>query len=216
MTIKFLGHATFLITSEGGLRIMTDPYDPDWYGAQFRYRPITDAAAIVTISHDHADHNYPQGIPGSPVVLTSSGEVRGISFEVTASFHDAAEGAERGRNRIFCFEVDGIRLCHLGDLGHPLTAEQAAAIGEVDVLLIPVSGTATIDASQATEMVAQLGPAVVIPMHFKTPQIDFPFAPVDDFVAGKDNVEKVGRSEVSICREDLGTEPRIIVLEPAN
>ncbi len=216
MTIKFLGHATFLITSEDGLRIITDPYDPGGYGEQFRYGPITDAADIVTVSHDHADHNYPQGVPGNPVVVTSSGEVSGISFEVIESFHDDARGAQRGSNRIFCFEVDGIRLCHLGDLGHPLTAEHVAAIGEVDVLLIPVSGTATIDAGRATEMVAQLRPAVVIPMHFKTPQIDFPFAPVDAFLAGKDNVERTGISEVSICSDDLGAEPRIIVLDPAN
>ena len=113
MTIKFLGHATFLVTSDDGVRIITDPYDPDGYGEQFRYRPVTDAADIVTISHDHADHNYPQGVPGSPVVLTSSDEVRGISFEVTESYHDEARGVQRGRNRIFCFEVDGIRLCHL-------------------------------------------------------------------------------------------------------
>jgi len=150
------------------------------------------------------------------VVVTTSGEVSGISFEVIESFHDDAGGAQRGSNRIFCFEVDDVRVCHLGDLGHPLTAEQVTAIGEVDVLLIPVSGAATIDASQAADVVTQLRPAVVIPMHFKTPQIDFPFAPVDEFLAGKDNVGRTGLSEVSICSDDLGAEPRIVVLQPAN
>ena len=120
MTIKFLGHATFLITSEDGLRIMTDPYDPGGYGGQFRYRPITDAADIVTVSHDHADHNYPQGVPGSPVALTSSGEVRGISFEVIESYHDDAQGARRS-----------------GGIGHIVLSDRMAA-EDVAVANVPM------------------------------------------------------------------------------
>ncbi len=121
MTIKFLGHATFLITSEDGVRIITDPYESGGYGGALRYGPITDEADIVTVSHDHADHNYVAGVPGNPVVVTESTEVGGISFQVIDSYHDDAQGAERGPNRIFCFQVDGIRVCHLGDLGHLLS-----------------------------------------------------------------------------------------------
>ena len=216
MTIKFLGHATFLLTSDEGVRIITDPYEPGGFGGQIRYGPITEEADVVTVSHDHADHNYVQGVPGNPAVVTSAGEVSGIDFEVTESYHDDAQGARRGVNGIFCFEVDDLRVCHLGDLGHLLSTDQAASLGHVDVLLIPVGGTFTIDARQATALIEQLHPTVALPMHFETPRVGLPIAPVADFLAGKDNVEVVGGSEVSISAEDLSAPPRIIVLEPTN
>ena len=216
MTIKFLGHATFLITSEDGVRIITDPYEPGGYGGTFRYRPITDEADIVTVSHDHADHNYVAGVPGNPVIVRESAEVSGISFRAIDSYHDDARGTERGPNRIFCFEVDGIRVCHLGDLGEPLSAEQQAAIGTVDVALIPVGGHFTIDAQGATQAIDQLQPAVVIPMHYKTPKVDLPIGPVDNFLAGKQNVEDSGASQITVCADELGEGPQIIVLKAAN
>jgi len=216
MTIKFLGHATFLITSEDGVRIITDPYEPEGYGGALRYGPITDEADIVTVSHDHADHNYVAGVPDDPVVVTESTEVSSISFRAIDSYHDDTQGTERGPNRIFCFRVDGIRVCHLGDLGHLLSPEQVASIGKVDVLLIPVGGHFTIDAQGATQVMNQLQPVVVIPMHFKTPKVDFPIGPVDDFLAGKQNVEDSGTSQITVCAEELGEGPQIIVLEAAN
>ncbi len=216
MTIKFLGHASFLITSDEGVRIITDPYEPGGFGGTFRYRPITDEADIVTVSHDHADHNYVAGVPGNPVVVTESTEVSGISFRAIDSYHDDAKGAERGPSRIFCFEVDGIRVCHLGDLGEPLKPEQQAAIGAVDVALIPVGGHFTIDAQGATQVIDQLQPAVVIPMHYKTPKVDLPIGPVDDFLAGKQNVEDPGASQITVCADELGEGPQIIVLNAAN
>ena len=216
MTIKFLGHAAFLITSEDGVRIITDPYEPEGYDGALRYGPITDEADIVTVSHDHADHNYVAGVPGNPVVVTSSSEVKGIDFEVTESYHDDAQGTERGPNRIFCFRVDGIRLCHLGDLGHLLSPEQAASIGHVDVLLIPVGGHFAIAAQGAPQAIDLLQSAVAIPMHYKTPKVDFPIGPVDDFLAGKQNVEDSGASQITVCADEMGEEPRIIVLKAAN
>jgi len=216
MTIKFLGHAAFLIASEDGVRIITDPYEPEGYDGALRYGPITDEADIVTVSHDHADHNYVAGVPGNPVVVTESIKLSGISFRTIDSYHDDAQGAERGINRIFCFEVDGIRICHLGDLGHLLSPEQVALIGKVDVLLIPVGGHFTIDAQAATRVIDQLQPSVVIPMHFKTPKVDFPIGPVDDFLAGKQNVEDSGASQIAVCADELPEVPRIIVLEAVN
>ena len=216
MTIKFLGHASFLITSEEGVRIITDPYESGGYGGALRYEPITDEADIVTVSHDHADHNYVAGVSGNPVVVTESTEVSGISFRVIDSYHDDAQGTERGPNRIFCFQVDGISICHLGDLGHLLSTEQATSIGEVDVLLIPVGGHFAIDAQGATQVIDQLQPAVVIPMHFKTPKVDFPIGSVDDFLVGKQNVEDSGASQITIWADELREGPQIIVLEAAN
>ena len=216
MTIKFLGHASFLITSEEGVRIITDPYEPGGYDGALRYGPITDEADIVTISHDHADHNYVAGVPGNPVVVTESTEVSGISFQVIGSYHDNAQGAERGPNRIFCFAVDGIRVCHLGDLGHLLSTEQASSIGDVDVLLIPVGGHFAIDAQGATRTIDQLRPAVAIPMHYKTPKVDFPIAPLDEFLADKQNVQRTDSSQMTIRADELPEIPQVIVLEPAN
>ena len=216
MTIKFLGHASFLITSEEGVRIITDPYEPGGYDGALRYGPITDEADIVTVSHDHADHNYVAGVPGNPVVVTESTGVSGISFQVIGSYHDNAQGTERGPNRIFCFTVDGIRVCHLGDLGHLLSTEQASSIGDVDVLLIPVGGHFAIDAQGATRTIDQLRPAVAIPMHYKTPKVDFPIAPLDEFLADKQNVQRTDSSQMTIRADELPEIPQVIVLEPAN
>ncbi len=216
MTIKFLGHAAFLITSEDGVRIITDPYEPEGYDGALRYGPITDEADIVTVSHDHADHNYVQGVPGDPVVVTESTEVSSISFRATDSYHDDTQGTERGPNRIFCFEVDGIRVCHLGDLGHLLSTEQVSSIGDVDLLLIPVNGHFAIDSQGATGVIDQLQPTVAIPMHYKTPKLDVPVGSVDDFLAGKQNVENSGASQMTVCADELGEGPQIIVLEAAN
>ncbi len=216
MTIKFLGHACFLITSSSGVRIITDPYEPGGFGGQIGYGPITDAADVVLVSHDHADHNYVQGVAGNPTVVEGRQSAAGISFEVTNSFHDDTGGSQRGPNRIFTFEVDGIRLCHLGDLGHTLTKEQVNSIGSVDVLLVPVGGTFTIDAQGADQVIEQLQPSVVIPMHYKTAKVELPIAEVDNFLAGKDNVERPESSSVELSAEDIGLEQRIIVLLPAN
>ncbi len=219
MTIKFLGHASFLITSKDRVRIITDPYEPGGFGGTFRYRPITDEADIVTVSHDHADHNYAQGVPGNPVVVTSSGEVKGIDFEVIESYHDDTQGAQRGINRVVCFEVDGIKVCHLGDLGHLLSAEQVTSVGHVDILLVPVGGTFTINPSQAAEVIAQLQPSVAIPMHFKRPEVDLPITPLGEFLVGKRNVQIIGPCELFMSASDLADlagEQRILAMEPTN
>ncbi len=216
MTVKFLGHACFLITSSDGVRIMTDPYEPGGFGGQIGYGTITDEADVVLVSHDHADHNYVQGVPGSPTVVRGPQQAVGITFEATNSFHDDTGGSQRGSNVVFALEVDGIRVCHLGDLGHALTEEQVSSIGSVDVLLVPVGGTFTIDAKGADQVIGQLQPAVIIPMHYKTARVGLPIAAVDGFLAGKDNVERLDSSSVELSVEDLTPPQRIIVLPPAN
>ncbi len=216
MTIKFLGHACFLITSSEGVRIMTDPYEPGGFGGQIGYGPITDEADIVLVSHDHADHNYVQGVPGNPTAVKGLQQAEGISFQATDSFHDDTSGSQRGANVIFSFEVDGIRVCHLGDLGHAFTEQQVSSIKPVDVLLVPVGGTFTVDAQGADQVVGQLQPKLVIPMHYKTGKVALPIAPVDEFLAGKDNVERLESSSVELSPEHIRPPQRIIVLQPAN
>jgi len=217
MKVEFLGHAAFRITAADGTTIVTDPYEPNAFGGAIGHGPITEPADIVTVSHDHADHNHAQGVPGGPHVVKTAGShtVEGIPIAGVATYHDASGGSQRGDNVVFVMTVDGLRVCHLGDLGHPLTEEQAQAIGRVDVLLAPVGGTFTVDATGASAVVQALGPRVVIPMHFKTPKINLPIAPVDAFLAGQARVRRPGGSKVEIMWETLPAEREVIVLEPA-
>ena len=217
MKVKWLGHASFAITADDGTCIVTDPYEPGGFGGAIGYGPITEKADVVTVSHDHADHNYVAGVPGAPTVLKGAGahEARGIGFKGFETAHDSSGGAERGSNVIFTFTMDGIAVCHLGDLGHRLTADQIDDIGKVDLLLIPVGGVFTIDAERAAKVVSSLAPKIVIPMHFKTAKCGFDIDPVDKFLEGQDNVEKVGSSEVDVDVTDVDNPPKIVVLEPA-
>jgi len=217
MIIRYLGHACFLVTDSDGIRIVFDPYEPGGFNGAIGYGPINEPADIVVVSHDHADHNYVAGVPGNPRVITGPGVqseeiilVRGI-----AAKHDASGGSERGENTVFCADIDDVRLCHLGDLGHELTPAQVEEIGSIDVLLCPVGGLFTIDAQAATRVVESLGPRITIPMHFKTAKTTFPLAPVDDFLRGKKNVRRENASEITVTQETLPAEPQIIVLDPA-
>jgi len=211
MKIKWLGHASFLITSDSGTRIITDPYI---CGSGLRYDEIKEAADIVTVSHDHFDHNNVASVGGNPQVVKEPTEVKGIKFEGVPTYHDASGGSERGNNTIFCMDIDGVRVCHLGDLGHPLSDQQAANTGKVDVLLIPVGGFFTIDARVASEVCDKLNPRVVIPMHYKNEKCDFPISGVEDFLKGKERVSKPDSSEVELKAEALPAETEIVVLKP--
>ena len=216
MKVKWLGHAAFLITSEEGTKIITDPYQPGMFG--LNYGKINEAADIVVVSHDHADHNYVQGVPGKPQVVKGSGihKAKGIEFKGIPSYHDTSKGSERGQNNIFCFSVSGVKVCHMGDLGHTLSEREAAEIGNVDVLLIPVAGTYTVDAAAANKVVEQIKPRVVIPMHFKTDKCPtFPVTDVEPFLAGKTNVKRMNTSEVEFKKEQLPKVTQIVVLKHA-
>jgi len=140
---------------------------------------------------------------------------QGIQFKGIAAYHDASQGEQRGPNTIFCFTVDDIKLCHLGDLGHVLSPGQIAEIGAVDILFIPVGGFYTIDASIASRVCDKLKPKVVIPMHFKTPKCAYPIAGVEGFLKGKKNVRRVGDSEVEFERGKLPAATEIVLLQPA-
>jgi len=211
MKVKWLGHASFLITSDNGTRIITDPYTT---GGGLNYGEIKESADIVTVSHEHFDHNNVASVGGSPNVVKESTEAKGIRFAGVATHHDASAGKERGNNTIFCMEIDGVKLCHAGDLGHPLGAEQIAAIGKVDVLLIPVGGFFTIDAKVASEVCDKLNPKVIIPMHYKNDRCDFPISGVDDFLKGKQAVTRPDSGEVEFKAGELPATTEIVVLKP--
>ncbi len=217
MKIKYYGHAAFLITSSRGLKIIMDPYESGAYGGQLAYGKINDQADIAMTSHDHADHNDTQSLPGSPQIVKGSGtqSVKGLSIKGIATYHDPSKGSERGGNTIFTFTVDGMKVCHLGDLGHVLSEKEIAEIGPVDILLVPVGGHFTIDAREATKVGEQIKPKVLIPMHFKTEKCGFPIAPVDDFLKGKADIKRPKSSEASFDQASLPSRTEIVVLEPA-
>jgi L-ascorbate metabolism protein UlaG (beta-lactamase superfamily) len=217
MKIKWYGHAAFLITSNQGVKIITDPYESGAYGGQLAYGKIKDQADIALTSHDHADHNDTKSLPGSPQIVKEGGtkSVKGVSFKGIATYHDPSKGSERGANTIFAFSVDGIKVCHLGDLGHLLSEKEIAEIGPVDILFIPVGGYFTIDSKAATQVGEQIKPKVLIPMHFKTEKCGFPIAPVDDFLKGKANVKRPKTSEVTFDQASLPSKMEIVVLEHA-
>jgi len=217
MKIKYLGHASFLITAVDGTRIQFDPYEPGGFNGAIGYGRFQEPADIVVVSHDHADHSCVAAVPGQPEVVKGgkSQSLRGIEFKRHRSYHDLQCGVERGENIITACRVDGIVLCHLGDLGHLLSPEEAREIGEVGVLMLPVGGFFTIDATQAARVVQVLAPRICIPMHYKTPKAGFPIAPVDEFLRGKERVKRIGGSEVEITAESLPAETEIWVLENA-
>ncbi len=142
--------------------IITDPYPP-----ALGYNLGKPVARIVTVSHQHPSHSYLLGVGGEPKVITGPGEyeISGVVIIGVATFHDAVGGQKRGKNTVYLIEVDGLLVCHLGDLGHALTAGQVEEIDKVDVLLLPVGGVSTLNAAMAAEVIRQLEPKVVIPMH---------------------------------------------------
>jgi L-ascorbate metabolism protein UlaG (beta-lactamase superfamily) len=209
MKIKWLGHSSFAITDKNGKVIITDPYSPGSVG----YPKITVAADIVTVSHTHADHNGAKFLPGAPVVIDKeegySGD--GVKIQGFPALHDKSGGKERGKDIIFVYEIDGVRIAHLGDLGHILSREQIDKLGKVDILMIPVGGYFTIDAKEATEVMNQIKPKITIPMHYKTDVVDYPIAMVDVFLKGKQNVKRFSSSEVAV--EKLPDKPEIWILQ---
>jgi len=212
MKVKWLGHASFLIVSESGTRIITDPYIP---GGDLHYGEIKESADIVTVSHDHFDHNNVAAVQGNPEVVKGTTEAKSIKFKGIPVYHDDAQGKERGSNTIFCFDIDGVNVCHLGDLGHVLNDKEGAELGKVDILLIPVGGLYTIDAGAASQVCSQIKPGVIIPMHFKNERCAFPIAGVEEFLQGKDNVSRLDGSEVEFKAGELPGNTKIMVLKPA-
>ena len=214
MKVKWLGHASFMITSDTGTRIITDPYTPGDFGLD--YGEIKESADIVTVSHDHADHNNVATVGGNPEVVRGTAEAKMVKFTGIPTYHDEADGSQRGNNVIFCFEVDGVKVCHLGDLGHSLTGSQVAEIGGVDILLVPVGGTFTIDSKVATEVCGKLTPRVIIPMHYQNERCSsFPVAGVDEFLQGKTDVSRPDACETELKASELPSATQIMVLKPA-
>ena len=179
MKLKWLGHSCFELTLPDGV-IVTDPYD-DTVG----YPPLHVKADTVLSSHDHFDHNCFAAVEGNPVILNTPGlhEACGAKITAVPCFHDEVKGAKRGNNLIFLIEAEGLRVAHLGDLGHqPDTDEQKAALSNLDVMLIPIGGTFTITTPEAVKLIETFQPRYAIAMHFKNRYCHFNITDESDFV----------------------------------
>jgi len=183
MQITSLGHSAFRFqgkTVADLVSVVTDPYKTEKVGLKM---PRVEAD-IVTISHDHDDHNNLEAIKGEPFVIRGAGEYefKGVYVDGISSCHDDAKGAKRGENIIYRFEIEDIVISHLGDLGAELDDKQLERLEGTDILLIPVGGVYTIDAQKAVSIINQVEPRIVIPMHYKVPGLKFDLDPVEKFL----------------------------------
>ncbi|SEN49021.1 MBL fold metallo-hydrolase [Paenibacillus sp. OV219] len=184
MKIKWFGHSSYLLTSDAGTRILIDPY----YKFLGYRMPVPIESDIVVVTHNHGDHNKVKAASGNYLLVNepkeySLGDVNISGFK---TFHDKVQGKKRGPNIVFRFRMDGLTICHCGDLGHLLTEEQVQAIGKVDVLIVPVGGRMTLDGPEAVQVMRQLKATVAIPMHYSTKALGILgriiFAKVDKFL----------------------------------
>lgn len=248
MNIEWLGQACVRLTSESGTRIIFDPYRTGYHAPPdgvLSYQAIDETADVVVVTHEHPDHNNVGVVKGNPEIvrgddLTQSGPrtVRGITFRSLPCYHDHSGGTILGNNNMVLFEMDRMKVCHTGDVGHVLSAEQIEEIGSLDVLFLCVGllnpvgepqystvngerrqsawGGYIVDADVANDVYAQLEPRVTIPIHFGNEKCSFHLVGVDEFLDGRNNVTRLEGSEVDIVHEGLPTESRIIVLHPSH
>lgn len=178
MKIKWLGQSTFVIKSNTTL--VTDPHNP-----MLGKLPKDLTADVVTVSHEHGDHNYTKGVSGNPQIINKTGKFTVNEFVIKsiATFHDNSSGKKRGANIIYTISAEGLKLCHLGDLGHLLSKDQIKKIGPVDILMIPVGGFFTIDPAGAVKVIGQIKPKIILPMHYKHKRsfMPLPLSTVDKF-----------------------------------
>ncbi len=209
MKIEYLGHSCFKLTESTGTSVICNPYDE-----AVGYGVPEMSADAVTVSHHHYDHDAVKSVKGSPVIIDKecSYDLPGVEINAIKSFHDGEEGKLRGGNLIFKFRMDGIDVCHLGDLGEECSSALIDELLPVNVLLIPVGGTYTIDAEMAKEYVDRIMPEVVIPMHYRDKGCKLDIDKVDAFLNLFDDVEEAEESAIELMRNDLKDDTKIVVL----
>lgn len=207
MKIQYLGHSSFLLESAGGTRVVTDPYGE--IGFPF---PRVKADG-VTVSHAHYDHCNVAALGKRVKVFDRAGTFSLGEFSISSMerYHDDCGGRKRGKDLVFFLESEGVRVCHLGDLGEPFSPELAASFGKVDVLMIPVGGNYTIGGEEAAKYVRAISPRVAIPMHFYTPGLTVDISGPEAFLSHFSSVRRA--RELVVTRETPAVEGKIIVLE---
>ncbi len=209
MVITWYGQSCFKIQS-GETVLFTDPFN-----REIGLTPPRGQANIVTVSHGHSDHNNCESLSGEPLLIEGPGEYefKGVNVKGVFSFHDNQEGKERGTNTMYVIEMENIRICHLGDLGQKkLTEEQVEELDGVDILMIPVGGVSTLDAEQAAEIINQIEPRIVIPMHYKIPGLVFKYEGVEPFLKELGAAKNEPVDKLTLKKKDLPQEETEIVI----
>ena len=212
MDIFYLGHSSFRLKGKNA-SIIIDPFDSKEVGLKYS----SNEADIVSVSHEHKDHNAVDVVKGEPKVISGPGEyeIKGISILGFSSFHDSKKGEERGKNTIYVFEIDGIKVCHLGDLGHKLSDSLIESLGDIDVLMIPVGGIYTIGPTEAVEIVRDIEPSFILPMHYYVDGIEKgtfgKLEPVENFLKEVNlTVEKMPK--LAVKKEEVNLEVQKVIL----
>lgn len=217
MTINWYGQSCFQISSSQGknnhVSIVIDPFDEST-----GLKPPKLQADIVLVTHDHSDHNNVKAVSGEPFIAKGPGEydIKGVFIQGIPGYHDNIQGAQRGSITIYTIDTEGIRLCHLSDLGQKeLTSSQLDKIGNIDILMIPIGGIYTIDAAEAVKVMAQIEPRIIMPMHYKIPKLKIKLDDIDKFLKNLGIKKPELLPKLSIKKKDISTEEvKIIILQP--
>jgi L-ascorbate metabolism protein UlaG (beta-lactamase superfamily) len=209
MEILWLGHSCFRIRGKEAT-IVTDPFDKT-----LGYPLRKPTASIVTVSHSHPQHSFVDGVGGDPRVVSRPGEydIANVFINGIATFHDNEKGATRGKNTVFFLEIDEVKVCHLGDLGHVPTSEQIEQMSGVDILMVPVGGFTTINAAAAAETIGLLEPKLVIPMHYKTEVVKMELEPLEHFIKVMGLKEVISQPKLNVTKSTLPPEIKVLVLD---
>src|SRR6266487_1284667 len=215
MEISWLGHSCFQLRGKN-VTLITDPFSP-----QLGHSLGKISAPIVTISHNHPGHNYAVGVGGNPRVVRGPGEyeISDVLITGVASYHDDKHGQNLGRNTIYIIHMDELVICHLGDLGHILQEEQLEEVADADVLLIPIGGHHTLNAAQAAEIISQVEPRIIIPMHYQTAAFEGKrdsLDPLDKFCREMGVESITPQPKYSVTRSNLPAETQVVILSPRN
>ncbi len=210
MIITWCGHSCFKIQNKlnDGVTVTTDPFDK-----KIGLKPPAFESDIVTVSHDHYDHNNVKSLRGNPFVIKTAGEydVKGVAVHGVESYHDNEEGKEKGVNIIYKISMDDITIAHLGDLGHELNEKQLEVLVGIDILFVPVGGKYTLNAKKAVEVVSQIEPRIVIPMHYQIPGLKIKLDGVEKFIKEL-GIKPTNEVKLKITKKDLPQEDTELVL----
>jgi L-ascorbate metabolism protein UlaG (beta-lactamase superfamily) len=206
--ITWLGLSCFRVRGNQAI-IITDPFPPD-----SGYTLGKQTADIVTISHPHPSHNYAEGVRGPPRYVRGPGEyeINGVLVLGLTTFHDAVNGKSRGKNTVYLLEIDGVTICHLGDIGHVISDAQIEQMGNIDILMLPVGGVTTMSPAMAAETIRKVEPKIVLPMHYKTPDTKRELEPVETFLKemGQGTIEP--KPKLSVTRNNLPLSTQVTLL----
>ncbi len=214
MKIEFLGHAAFMLTDDSGYRYLIDPYESGGFSGRVGYDPIDIEPDVIIITHDHLDHCHTATIPGTFDVIRLNGRFEDVTFRSVSVFHDMYEGTKFGGTvDMKIFTMNGITICHCGDIGELLDDDaKLSAIGNVDILIVPTGGFYTLGPDGAATVTKKINPKIVIPCHYKTPKCGFDIEPVDPFLDYFESVQVMNDSSIEVDVSNLPSSCTCVVL----